>query len=117
MFSKFVYHLKIPLSLGPVYEFVCISFRTDIILTVFGQVNHGGQDGNAAGTRIRDETSEIEHTQKRRFRHGAICRSIKALAILMWLYGSEMVLLGVVITKCVNVLPLIFHKKMVMTYL
>ena len=29
-----------------------------IISTVLGQVEHGGQDGNAARTRIRDETSE-----------------------------------------------------------
>ena len=71
-----------------------------IISTVLGQVDHGGQDGNAARTRIRDETSETDHTQKRRFRYGAICRTIKALAILRYLYGSEMVLLGVVIRKC-----------------
>ena len=44
-----------------------------IILTVLGQVDHGGQGGNAARTRIRDETSETDHTQKRRFRHGAMC--------------------------------------------
>ena len=71
-----------------------------IISTVLGQVDHGGQDGNAGRTRIRDETSETDHTQIRRFRHGAICRTIKALAILRCLYGSEMVLLGVVIRKC-----------------
>ena len=59
-----------------------------IISTVLGQVDHGGQDGNAA--RIRDETSETDHTQKWRFRHGAICRTID---------GSEMVLLRVVIRK------------------
>ena len=68
-----------------------------IISTVLGQVDHGGQD-NAA--RIRDETSETNHTQKRRFRNGAICRTIRALAILRCVYGSEMVLLGVVIEKC-----------------
>ena len=68
-----------------------------IISTVLGQVDHGGQD-NAA--RIRNETSETNHTQKRRFRNGAICRTIKALAILRCLCGSEMVLLGVVIKKC-----------------
>ena len=33
-----------------------------IISTVLGQVDHGGQDGNAA--RIRDETSETDHTKK-----------------------------------------------------
>ena len=47
-----------------------------IISTVLEQVDHGGQDGNAARTRIRDETSENDHTQKRRFCHGAICRTI-----------------------------------------
>ena len=68
-----------------------------IISTVLGQVDHGGQDGNAA--RIRDETSETDHTQKRHFCYGAICRTIKALVIQRCLYGSEMVLLGVVIRK------------------
>ena len=70
-----------------------------IISTVSGQVDHGGQDGNAAQTQIWDETSKTDHTQKRRFRHGAICRTIKALAILRCLYGSETVRLGVVIRK------------------
>ena len=70
-----------------------------IISTVSGQVDHGGQDGNASRTRIRDETSETDHTQKRRFCHGAICRTIKALVIQRCLYGSEMVLLGVVIRQ------------------
>ena len=69
-----------------------------IISTVLEQV--GGQDGNAARTRIRDKTTETDHTQKQRFCHGAICRSITGLAILRCLYGSEMVLLGVVIGKC-----------------
>ena len=55
--------------------------------------------GNAARTRMQDETSETNHTQKRRFCHGAICQTIKALAILRCLYGLEMVLLGVVIRK------------------
>ena len=91
-----------------------------IISTVLGQVNHGGQvdhggqDSNAAQIRIRDKTSETDHTQKRRFCHGAICRTIKALVILRCLYGSEMVLLGVVISKYET--PLIFLKKMVMAY-
>ena len=71
-----------------------------IISTVLGQVDHGGQDGNAAQTRIRDETSETDHTQKRRFCHGAICRTIIGLAILRCLCGSEIVLLGVAIGKC-----------------
>ena len=68
-----------------------------IISTVLGQVDHGGQDDNAARTCIWDETSETAHSQKRRFPHGAICRTIKALAILRCLYSSEMV---VVISKC-----------------
>ena len=71
-----------------------------IVSTILGQVDHGGQDGNAARTRIWDETSETDHTQKRRFHYGATCRTIKALAILRCLYGSEMLLLGVVIRKC-----------------
>ena len=71
-----------------------------MISTVLGQIDHGSQDGNAARTQIRDETSETDHTKKRRFRNGAICGTIKALAILRCLYGSEMVLLGVIIRKC-----------------
>jgi hypothetical protein len=87
-------------SLGPVYEFVCISFRTDN-LNSFREVEDDGQHGNAAQTPIRDETSETaDRTQKRRFRHTAIYQTIKALAILRCLCGSEMVLLGVVICKC-----------------
>ena len=84
-----------------------------IISTVLGQVDHDGQHGNAARTPIRGETSETDHTQKRRFRHTAIYQTIKALAILRCLYGSEMVLLGwsLVSVKC---LALIFHKKMTM---
>ena len=71
-----------------------------IISTVLGQVDHGGQDFNAARTRIQDETFETDHTQKRRFCHAAICRTIIDLVILRCLYGSEVVLLGVVIGKC-----------------
>ena len=72
-----------------------------IISTVLGQVDHDGQHGNASRTPIRDETYETDHTQKRRFRHhSAIYQTIKALAILKCLYGSEMVLLGVVIGMC-----------------
>ena len=63
-----------------------------IISTVLWQVDHDGQHGNAARTPIRDETSETDHTQKRRFRHTAIYQTIKALAILRCLYGSVMVL-------------------------
>ena len=84
-----------------------------IISTVLEQVDHGGQDGNAARTRIRAETSETDHTLKRRFRHNAICRTIKALATLRCLYGSEMVLLGWSLGS-VRLLSLIFLKKMVM---
>ena len=69
-----------------------------IISTVLGQVDHDGRHGNAARnaarTPIRGETSETDHTQKRRSRHIAIYQTIKALAILRCLYGSEMVLLG-----------------------
>jgi hypothetical protein len=87
-----------------------------IISTVLGQVDHGGQHSNAARTPIRDEMSETDHTQKRRFRHSAIYQTIKALANLRCLYGSEMVLSGLqgwslVSVKC---LALIFHKKMTM---
>jgi hypothetical protein len=32
-----------------------------IISTVLGQVDHGGQHGNAARTPIRGETSETDH--------------------------------------------------------
>ena len=71
-----------------------------IISTVLGQVDHDGQHGNASQTPIRDETSETDHTQKRRFRHSAIYQTIKASAILRCLYGSEMMLLGVVLGKC-----------------
>ena len=36
-----------------------------IISTVLGQVHYGGQDGNAAmnAARIRDETSETDHSR------------------------------------------------------
>jgi hypothetical protein len=71
-----------------------------IISTVLGQVDHDGQHGNAARTPIRDETSETDHTQKRRLRHSAIYQTIKALAILRCLYGSEMVVLGADLGKC-----------------
>ena len=82
-----------------------------IISTVLGKVDHDGQHGNAARTPIRDEPSETDHTQKRRFCHIVnIYQTIKALAILRCLYGSEMVLLGAVIGKC-QILALIFHKK------
>ena len=41
-----------------------------------------------------------DHTQKRHFRHSAYIPNHKSLAILRCLYGSEMVVLGVVIGKC-----------------
>ena len=83
-----------------------------IFSTVLGHVDHGGQDSNAARTRIRDETSETDHTQRRHFCNGAISRNIKALAILRCLYGSEMVLLGGWSLGSVKLLRLIFLKKM-----
>ncbi len=43
---------------------------------------------------------ETDHAQKRHFRHSAIYQTIEALPILRCLYGSEMVVLGVVISKC-----------------
>ena len=46
-------HEGFEISVGHVYEFVCILFRTDN-LNCFRQVDHGGQDGDAARTRIRD---------------------------------------------------------------
>jgi hypothetical protein len=84
-----------------------------IMSTVLGQVDHDGQHGNAARTPIRGETSETDHTKKRRFDHTAIYQTIKALAILRCLYGSEMVfwVWSLVSVKC---LALIFHKKMTM---
>ena len=48
-------------SLGPIYEFLCISFRTDIRIC-FREVDHDGQHGNAARTPIRGETSQTDHT-------------------------------------------------------
>jgi hypothetical protein len=71
-----------------------------IISNVLGKVDHDGQHGNAAWTPIRGETSETDHNQKRSFRHSAIYQTIKALAILRCLYGSEMVVLGMVLGKC-----------------
>jgi stage V sporulation protein SpoVS len=71
-----------------------------IISTVLEQIDHDGRHGNVARTPIWDETFETDHTQKRRFRHSAIYQTIKALAILRCFYGSEMVLLGVVLGKC-----------------
>ena len=69
-------------------------------LFYLGQVDHDGRHGNAARTPIRGETSETDHSQKRRSCHSDIYQTIKALAILRCLYGSELVHLGVVIGKC-----------------
>ena len=58
-----------------------------IISTILGQVDHGGQDGNAARTRIRDKTSETNHTQKRRFRNGGYLPNHKSFGyseVLIW---------------------------------
>jgi uncharacterized protein with ACT and thioredoxin-like domain len=88
-----------------------------IISTVLGQVDHDGRHGNAARTPTPGETSETDHTHKRRFRHSAIYQTIKALDILKCLYGSKMVFMGggrsSVSVKCI---ALIFHKKMTMQY-
>ena len=65
-----------------------------LILKKFGVVGFG------RFVPVRDETSETDHTKKRRFCHCAIYQTIIGLAILRCLYGSEMVLLGVVIGKC-----------------
>ena len=43
---------------------LCAFHLGQIISTVLGQVDYGGQYGYAARTRIRDEMSETNHTQK-----------------------------------------------------
>ena len=58
------------------------------------------QQDNAARAPIRSEMSETDPTQKWRFHHSATYVTIKALTILRCLYGSEIVLLGVVIGRC-----------------
>ena len=59
-----------------------------IISTVLGQVDHDGRHGNAARTPIRGETSESDHTQKRRSRHSAIKHKSfgysEVLQIIIW---------------------------------
>ena len=56
-----------------------------LISTVLGQVDHDGRHGNAARTPIRGETSETDHTQKRRSRHSAIYQTIKGYSeVLIW---------------------------------
>ncbi len=104
---------KLKHSQGPVYNMSLYAFHLGQI--VLGQVDHDGQHGNAARTPIRDETSETDHTRKRHFCHSAIHQTIKTLAILRCLYGSEMVVLGVVIGKCCMPSTDI-HKKMTMQY-
>jgi hypothetical protein len=91
--------LQISNSRGTVYMSLYAFHSGQIISTVLRQVDHDDRHGNAARTPIWDETSETDHTQKRSFRHSAIYLIIKDLAILRCLYGSEMVLLGVVIGK------------------
>jgi hypothetical protein len=70
------------------------------LIGLIAKSTQDGRHGNAARTPIRGERSETDHTQIRRTRHSAIYQTIKALASLRCLYGSEMVLLGVVIGKC-----------------
>ena len=53
-----------------------------IISTVLGQVDHSGQHDNAARTRIRDKTSETDHTQKTTLSPECYLPTIKALAFL-----------------------------------
>ena len=88
-----------------------------IISTILEQVDYDSQDGNAVRTQIRKKhpKHKTQKHQKHRFRYGAICRIIKALAILRCLYGSETVLLGWLLGS-VRLRPLIFLKKMVMAY-
>ena len=52
------------------------------ISTVFGYVDHGGQNGNAARIRIRNEASETDHTQIWGFRQSAIYQTINVFAYL-----------------------------------
>ena len=59
-------------------------------------VGHDSRHSNASRISIRDEPSETDHTQNDTH---AIYQTIKALAILRCSYGSEMMLLGVVIGK------------------
>ena len=65
-----MYGPVLEVSLPPVYEFICISIRTDNLKCF--EVDHDGQHGNTARTPIRGETSQIDHTEKQCFRHSAI---------------------------------------------
>ena len=55
-----------------------------IISTVLGQVDHDGRHGNPARTPIRGETSETDHTQKRRSRHLPNHKSFGYSEVLIW---------------------------------
>ena len=67
--------------------------------TVLGQIDHGGQGGNAARARICYETSETDPTQKQHFRHvpftiSNACKSLqtteeKLCAELLDIYSSR----------------------------
>ena len=57
---------------------------------------------------VRDEAN---HTQKRCFRSRAVYQTLK-LWLWRWLYGSEIVLLGVVIMKCEMPTTKRFTKKL-----
>ena len=87
---------------------LCAFHLGQIISTVLGQVDYDGQHGNVARIRNRDETSESDHTLKRRFRHGAFCRTIKDMDILRCLCGWSL--------GSVKLLLLIFQEKMVMAH-
>ena len=65
--------------------------------TVLGPGDHNWQHGNAARTIILGKTSETDSTQKRPPRCSGICQIKKTLTILRCLYGSEMVLLWMLI--------------------
>ena len=77
---------------------------------------HLGQTvlGRVDRNRIRDETFETDHAQKTLSSWWDLPNH-KSFGYSEVLLGSEMVLLGVVIGKC-EILPLIFHKKLVMIY-
>ena len=70
------------LGRGHAYMFVCTNFDST-----------GGQHGNAARMSIWGETSKTDHTQKQCSFHSTTHKTIKALAILRCIYGSDMVLL------------------------
>ena len=68
-------------SLGPdrgLYAF----HLPEMISTVLGYNDHGGQHGVCAKTRIRDESPENDPTLKRQCRHSSNSRKPKAAAFL-----------------------------------